>query len=97
MKFIRIDRFGVTDFEADESQVLVADITWDLLRLDASNDIWADDEAFQKPGLILATVGHHRRVPLPAYICGHAGERNADTTLSADYVRSIVSLEPGFI
>lgn len=96
MKFIRIDRSGVTELEADEAQVLVADINWDLLRLDASNDIWADDEAFQKPDLILATIGHHRRVPLPAYICGHSGERNADTTLSADDVRGIVALEPGF-
>lgn len=85
----------MTEVEADEAQVLVADIKWDLLRLDGSNDIWADDKAFQKPALILATVGHYRRVPLPAYICGHSGERNADTTLSADDVRTIVALEPG--
>lgn len=97
MKFIRVDRFGVTEVEADEAEVLVTDITWDLLRLDRSNYIWTDDEAFEKPGLTLANIGEHRRVPLPAYICGQSGERNADTTLTADAVRAIVSLEPGFI
>ena len=91
MKALRIDQHGVTEVEADEQDILSPEITWDTLDLDSTHDIWCDDEGLFAPEAFMASIGKHRRVPLPAYLLGVSGERAVDATISADELQSMVT------
>lgn len=92
MKAFKIDVNGVTEVNADESQILVKEICWDCVGLNPQHDIWVDDEGLFKPKLALARIGHLSGVPLPAYVCGVEGERAVDATIGLDDLRAIVTI-----
>jgi hypothetical protein len=90
MKVLRVDRHGVTEVEADEQDILSPEITWDTLTFDGAHDIWCDDEGLFVPEAFMASIGKHRRVPLPAYLIGVSGERAVVTSMSADELQFMV-------
>lgn len=59
-----------------------------MLPFDASHDIVHEEDAMFSPGLVIASVGKHARVPLPAYIVGTNGEDEAPATVTIEDVIS---------
>ncbi len=86
MKALKVDRRDRRRGEGHSSH----EISWGALELDDTHDIWHDDEGLFKPTCMVATIGSHRRVPLPVHIMGHEGERSTSATKSVAELATLV-------
>lgn len=93
MRAIRIDADGVTEIEAEECEILKADVIWDCVSLDDKHDVWIEDEGLFTTQALGTLLNGRHRLPLPAYVLGFAGERCADATIDVERVRSMVRID----
>lgn len=92
MKAYRIEKdLSVKEVDIDVEDDLDDDIAWEALPLDDSHDIYYDGEGMFAPGVVTAKIGRHDRVPLPVYIVGGEGERQAAVTYPKAYIETIVT------
>ncbi len=88
MKAYRINvNMTVDEIDVPVESWMTDDVVWGMLGFDDVNDIYYDDEGMFVPGVVLASIGRHPRVPLPAYVVGSDGEDIAPPTIPIDLVR----------
>lgn len=92
MMAYRIDE-DLTVSVIDDSQEdwMTPDIVWASFQYDRDNHVFYDDEALSKPKVVMARIGPHPRVPLPAYVTGMDGEGRGDPTIPIEMLSFSVS------
>ncbi len=91
MRVLKIGKdLTAVEIDIDEEDLMDDERIWDTTDLDSSHDIWFDDEGMSDPGVVYATIGD-KKVPLPAYVIGVAGERPVDATIGIDELMRLIS------
>jgi len=91
MRVLRIDR-DLTVTEIDQpSQDWMGDKDWDTSQIDATHEIWVEDDALFEPGAVFVAIGNAKNIPLPAYVAGFSGERSVDATMTVELLRAMIT------
>ena len=70
---------------------MTTDTVWASFQYDEHNHVFYDDEALWRPDVVMARIGPHPRVPLPAYVTGMEGEGRGDPTVPIEMLSFSVS------
>lgn len=91
MRVLKIEKdLTAVEIDLDEEDLMDENIIWDTTDLNASHDIWFNDEGMSDPGVVYAMIGD-KKVPLPAYVIGIAGEKSVDATIGLDELKELIS------